>query len=146
MPYSLKGAIKQDLERLENLGVIEKVQFSDWAAPVVPVQKSDGTVRLCGDYKVTINPVLNVDKYPVSKAEDLSATLAGGKKVSKLYLSHAYQQVLLESDSCQFVTISTHKGLYQYTRLPFGVALAPTVFQQIMERIFNGIPIGHGVH
>ena len=140
VPYSLKGAIEQDLEQLENLGVIEKVQFSDGAAPVVPVQKSDGTVRLCGDYKVTINPVLNVDKYPVPKAEDLFATLAGGKKFSKLDLSHAYQQVLLESDSRQFVTINTHKGLYRYTRLPFGVASVPTVFQQIMEKILNGIP------
>ena len=140
VPYSLKGAIEQDLERLETLGVIEKVQYSDWAAPIVPVQKANGTIRLCGDYKVTVNPALKVDQYPVPKPEDLFATLAGGKKFSKLDLSHAYQQVLLEADSRQFVTINTHKGLYRYSRLPFGIASAPAVFQQIMEKILNGIP------
>ena len=95
VPHSLNSAIKQDLEWLEKLGVIEKVQFSDWAAPIVPVPKRDGTVCLRGDYKVTINWFLNLDQYPVLKAEDLFAQLARGKKFSKLDLSHAYQQVLL---------------------------------------------------
>ena len=144
VPYSLKGAIEQDLERLENLGVIEKVQFSDWAAPVVPVQKSDGTVRLCGDYKVTINPVLNVDKYPVPKAEDLFATLAGGKKFSKLDLSHAYQQVLLESDSRQFVTINTHKGaIYSST---FWGRFSARCFSTDNGKDFEWYTKGRGVH
>ena len=90
------------------------------------------TVRICGDYKVTVNPILQVDQYPVPKAEDLFASLAGGQKFTKLDLSHAYQQVLLEEDSRQFVTINTHKGLYQYNRLPFGIASALTIFQQTM--------------
>ena len=76
-------------------GVIEKTSFSNWAAPIVAVPKPDGTVRICGDYKVTVNPVLEVQQYPVPKVEDLLATLAGGQKFTKLDLSHAYQQVLL---------------------------------------------------
>ena len=79
VPYALRSAVERDLERLENLGVIEKVSFSHWAAPIVTVPKPDGNVRICGDYKVTINPVLEVDQYPVPKAEDLFATLAGGR-------------------------------------------------------------------
>ena len=78
VPYAIRGAIERDLERLATLGVMEKVKYSDWAAPIVTVPKSDGTVRICGDYKVTINPVLQVDQYPVPKADDLFATLAGG--------------------------------------------------------------------
>lgn len=58
VPYAIRGAIEWDLERLESLGVLEKVAFSDWAAPIVPVPKADGTLRICDDYKVTINPVL----------------------------------------------------------------------------------------
>ncbi len=69
VPYALKGAIEQDLERLEQMGVLEKVQHSDWAAPIVPVPKTDGTIRICGDYKVTINPVLKVDQYPMPTPE-----------------------------------------------------------------------------
>jgi len=138
VPYALRGAVEQDLERLERLGVIEKVQYSDWAAPIVPVPKGDGGIHICGDYKVTVNPVLKVDQYPVPTAEDLFATLAGGQTFTKLDLSHAYQQVLLDPESRKYVTINTHKGLYQYTRLPFGIASAPAVFQQIMEKILHG--------
>ena len=140
VPYAIKGAIERDLERLEHLGVIEKVQYSDWAAPIVPVPKTDGNVRICGDYKVTINPVLKVDQYPVPTAEDLFATLAGGKTFTKLDLSQAYQQVELDPASRRYVTINTHKGLYQYKRLPFGVASAPALFQQLMEKILQRIP------
>ena len=122
------------------IGVLEKVKYSDWAAPIVLVPKSDGGIRICGDYKVTINPELKVDQYPVPMAEDLFATLAGGKAFSKLDLSQAYQQVKLEADSCTYVTINTHKGLYQFNRLPFGVASDPAVFQEIMEKLLQGIP------
>ena len=63
------------------LGVLEKVQYSDWATPVVSVPKPDGSMRLCGDFKITINPVLQIDQHPLPKPEDLLATLAGGKKL-----------------------------------------------------------------
>ena len=58
--------------------MIEKTNYSNWAAPIVAVPKPNGTVRICGDYKVTVNPVLQVDQYPVPKAEDLFASLADG--------------------------------------------------------------------
>ena len=110
VPYAIRGAIEKDLERLERLGVIK---FSDWAAPIVAVPKPDGSVRICGDFKVTINPVLQVDQYPVPKTDYLFAMLGGGQKFTKLDLSHAYQQVLLDDESREYVTINTHKGLYQ---------------------------------
>ena len=141
VPYALRDAIERDLERLESLGVIEKVSYSDWAAPIVPVPKPDGSIRICGDYKVTINPLLKVDQFPVPKAEDLFSTLAGGKYFSKLDLTNAYQQVVLDPASRQYVTISTHKGLYRYHRLPFGVSSAPAIFQQTMEKILQGLPM-----
>ena len=140
VPYALREVIEKDLERLQSLGVITKVNFSNWAAPIVTVPKPDGSVRICGDYKVTVNPVLDVDSYPLPTPEDLFATLAGGKKFSKLDLSQAYQQVCLDERSQEFVTINTHRGLYRYNRLPFGVASAPAVFQQLMEKVLQGLP------
>ena len=99
--------------------------------PIVPVPKKDGTVRVCGDYKVTVNPSLDVDQYPLPKPEDLFATLANGKSFSKLDLSQAYQQMVLEEEkSAECLTVNTHLGLYQLTRLPFGVASAPAMFQR----------------
>ena len=86
------------------------------------------------------SPALEVDQFPMPTPEDLFATLAGGQAFTKLDLSQAYQQVTLEPDSCKYVTINTHRGLYQYKRLPFGVASAPAMFQEIMEKILQGIP------
>ena len=116
------------------------MKYSDWAASIVPVPKADGSVRICGDYRMTVNSELKVDQYPVPTAEDLFASLAGGKTFTKLDLSQAYQQVELDEASQRYVTINTHKGLYQYKRLPFGVASAPALFQQIIDKILQGIP------
>ena len=55
VPYALREKIEQDLERLQKGGTIEPVQYSEWATPIVPVMKNDGTVRVCGDYKLTVN-------------------------------------------------------------------------------------------
>ena len=102
--------------------------------------KGDGRIHLCGDYRVTINPFLEVNKYPLPKPNELFASLAGGKRFSKLDPSQAYQQMLLSEESQPFTTINTHQGLYQYVRMPFGNASAPAIFQQIMDTILAGIP------
>ena len=87
---------------------------------------------MCGDYKVTVNPMLEVDRYPLPKPDDLFATLAGGKHFTKIDLTNAYQQMSLDKKSRDLVTINTHRGLYRYTQLPFGVASAPSIFQKTM--------------
>ena len=113
VPYSLKEKIAEELKRLERIDVLEKVEFSDWATIIVPVLKPDGTMRICGDYKVTINPALDVPKYPMPTAEELFTQLNGGQKFSKLGLSSVYQQVLLDEESRQYVTINTHLRLFR---------------------------------
>ena len=90
------------------MGVLEKVEFADWAAPIVPVLKDDGNVRICGDYKMTINKASKVDLYPVPRVEDLFTAMSGGVSFSKLDLSHTYLQLQLEESSMQDVTINTH--------------------------------------
>ena len=140
VPYALREKVDREIERLEKDGVIEPVQFSDWAAPVVPVVKPDNSVRLCGDYKVTVNRVAKLDVYPLPRIEEILASLAGGTTFTKLDLAHAYQQVQLDEESKKFTTINTSKGLYQYNRLPFGIASAPAIFQRTMEGLLQGIP------
>ena len=81
-----------------------------------------------------------MDQYPLHKPDDLFATLAGGNKFSKLDLSQAYQQLKLDEQSMQYVTINTHRGLYRYNRLPFGVASAPAIFQKLMDSVLQGLP------
>ena len=115
VPYPLKGEINDELKQLETLGILEKVSYSTWAATIVLVLMPDGTVRICGDYKVTVNNDLEVHQYRLPKNDELFANLNGGKKFSKSDLSHAYQQVLLDNQSRTCVTIITHQGLYMYT-------------------------------
>ncbi|XP_064400577.1 uncharacterized protein K02A2.6-like [Halichondria panicea] len=140
VPYSMRAKLEKELDQLQSLGVIKPVQFSEWATPVVPVNKDDGRVRLCGDYKVTLNRSCKVDKYPLPRIEDLFASLSGRKKFTKLDLKHAYQQIELDEESKPLTTINTHKGLFQYDCLPFGVSSAPSIFQRVMENLLQGIP------
>ena len=113
----------------------------EWAAPIVPVLKSDRqTVRICGDFRTTVNPISQLNRYPIPKVEDLFATLQKGKRFSKIDLSQAYQQLMLDDESKKYVVINTHKGLFRYTRLPYGIASAPGIFQKAMEQLLQGIP------
>ena len=138
VPFAMKPLVETELNRLESEGTISPVQFSKWAAPIVPVMKQNGTVRVCGDYKVTINQALQIDSYPLPRVEELFASLAGGKHFTKLDMSQAYLQLELEEESKPYVTVNTHKGLFQYNRLPFGVSTAPAIFQRCMENLFQG--------
>ena len=75
----------------------------------MPVLKSDRTsVRICGDFKLTVNQASKLDRYPTPRIEDLFARLSGGKVFSKLDLSQTYQQVLLEEESRAYTVINTH--------------------------------------
>ena len=113
--------------------------FADWAAPIVPIVKEDGTVRICGDYKLTVNQASKLESYPVPRVEDLFASLSGGRLFSTIDLTNAYQQMRLDDASKAYTTINTHKGLFEYNRLPFGVASAPAMFQRAMECVLQGI-------
>ena len=141
VPYALREKVDQELDRLQSEGIIEPVQFADWAAPVVPVLKQDKkSLRLCGDFKLTVNRASKLDKYPIPKIEDLFAQLAGRRSFSKLDMSQAYQQLVLDEESREYVVINTHRGPFRYNRLPFGVSSAPGIFQRVMESVLKGIP------
>ena len=138
VPYALKEKIEEDLKRLEHLGVIRPICHSEWVAPVVPI-KASGAVRICGDFKITVNPQLEVEQYPLPKAEDLFTSLEGGERFTTLDLADAYLQMTLDEEAKQYLVINTHKGLYQYHRLPFGVSSAPALFQRAMDSILQGL-------
>ena len=106
----------------------------------MPVLKTDGSIRICGDYKITVNRVSHLEQYPIPTLDDLCEKLMDGKQFSKLDLSHAYSQLPLDEASKEFITINTHKGLFRYNRLPFGVSSAPAIFQRTIENILQGIP------
>ena len=130
--------VEEELQRLTKEGIAEPVEFSSRAAPIVPLLKSDkSSVQICRDFKVTVNPVVKVDKYPIPKIKDLFVHLEGGKTFTKLDLSQAYQQLPLDEESKSHVVINTHRGLFRYTRLLYGILSAPGIFQRVMESLLQ---------
>jgi hypothetical protein len=139
IPFAMCPKVEKELEKLERDGIISKIEMSDWASPIVPVLKKDGSVRICGDFKVTVNQVLQVDQYPLPRIDDIFATLAGGQKFTKLDIRQAYLHMPLDNDSKKLPAINTHKGLYEYNRLTFGIASAPSTWQRAMDQILQGL-------
>ena len=90
--------------------------------------------------KHRINKLAKFDSYPLPRIDDLFASLSGGSTYTKLDLAHAYLQVPLDAESKKFTTINTHRGLYQYNRLPFGISSAPAIFQRTIENILQNLP------
>ena len=125
VPYALKTAVEMEIQRLEKEGAWEKVTYSEWATPLVPIMKENGKVRLCGDYKVTLNPNLQVAQHPLPNPKDMFAALAGCTVFSKLDLRQAFQQLMMDEQSQEYCTLNTSLGLYRPKRLPYGVASSP---------------------
>ena len=139
VPYGVTSLVETELNRLEKLGIIAPVNYSAWATPIVVVKKPNGMVRICGDFSTGLNNALETHQYPLPVPEDLFAKLNGGKFFSKIDFSDAYLQVEVHESCREFLTINTHRGLYQYNRLPFGVKCAPAIFQQIMDTMLSGL-------
>ena len=139
VPYAMKPKAEVELKRLEKKGILPKVKFSDWATPIVPVAKSNGTVRICGDQKTTVNPQLQTEEYPLPRIDDIFAKLTGGQKFTKIDLRQAYHQMEVEEESQEYLTINTHQELYRYNRLVFGITSAPAIWQRSMDQILEGV-------
>ncbi|GFR32159.1 uncharacterized protein K02A2.6 [Trichonephila clavata] len=93
------GRVENEIDRLEREGIKEKVESSEWATPVVPVVKTDGSIRLCADYSVTLNPNLIVPQHPLPRLEEIFASLNGGKQFTKLDFKHAYLQMKVHPET-----------------------------------------------
>ncbi|CAI2296196.1 unnamed protein product [Caenorhabditis sp. 36 PRJEB53466] len=126
VPYGALETVDKELVRLVSLKVLKKVNHSTWAAPLVCVRKADGDTRMCADFKTGLNEALEDEDHPIPTPEDVFATLNGGT-------------IELAEESKELLTVNTHRGLYQYQRLPFGAKTAPMVFQRIMDKMITGL-------
>ncbi|XP_017469325.1 PREDICTED: uncharacterized protein K02A2.6-like [Rhagoletis zephyria] len=139
VPQAWRDKIEKQITDLVNKGVLVQVDNSDWGTPLVPVVKPNGDLRICGDYKSTINKYLSDVRYPLPRIDELFASMQG-QLFSKLDLSNAYNQLVLDEASQMLCAWSTHVGIFKMTRLPFGVKPAAAIFQKTIENILRGIP------
>lgn len=131
IPFAIREQVAEEIKTLVQNGFLEKVESSSWATPIVVIQKGNGKIRMCGDYRVTVNRVLKVDRHPMPTIEELFSTMSGGEKFSKIDLTSAYLQIPVKEEHREYLTLNTHLGLYRPTRLQFGISSAPAIFQRL---------------
>ena len=139
IPYALRSAVEDKLKRMESEGVLKPVEVSDWATPIVCVPKTDGSVRICGDYKSTVNPAIQTEQFPIPTLEEIRGRVSSWKKFTKIDLRSAYQQLVLDEEAQKLCTSNTQKGLFRYTRLPFGISSSPAIWQRFIEQVLAGL-------
>ena len=142
VPFAKRKMAEEALEKLVRTGVLKPVRFAEAAAPVVYTPKGEKAVRVCADLRTTANKVTRLEQYPLPRAEDLFACMdtQGQTKFTKLDLKDAYSQFEMHPQSKWLTTINTHKGLFEYNRIPNGVSSAPAFFQRTLESVLAGIP------
>lgn len=136
IPFNCRDLVEQELQRLEDNGVIEPVESAEWLAPLVVVRKPNGKVRLCIDLR-ELNKKIIVDKFSLPKINEMIARTKGIKWFSTIDLTSAYHQIALHPTSKKLTAFITPFGCYQFRRMPFGLASAAAVFQKLMHRLFR---------
>ena len=139
VPYAYQESVDKELDRLCSEQVLSPVDHANWAAPIVVVRKANGKVRVCADFSTGLNDALMLHQHPLPTTEDVFNKLCGGQLFSQIDLADAYLQIEMDKKSSEYVTVNTHRGLYRYNRLPFGVKSAPGIFQQIMDKMTVGL-------
>ena len=138
--FAMKEAVGTAIDKLVEDGIWRPVDHSEYASPIVPVTKDDGSIRVCGDYKSTLNPNLDTAVYPLPTMEDCLSKMVGGELFSRLDIKQAYNNLRLRESDQKLVTVNTHKGLFCPVRLPFGVSSAGAIFQRKIDQVLQGIP------
>ncbi|KAK6764149.1 hypothetical protein RB195_024466 [Necator americanus] len=131
--------ISSEIGRLVCTHMQEPVNHSEWAAPIVAVQKNNGLIRFCADFSSGLNDALEQNQHPLPSPDDTFAKLNGRRYFSQLDLAETYLQLEVDDFSKQLLTIYIHCGLYRFNRLPFGVKPAPSIFRQCMDASIAGI-------
>eukprot|EP00745_Piridium_sociabile_P043738 TRINITY_DN8997_c0_g2_i9.p1 TRINITY_DN8997_c0_g2~~TRINITY_DN8997_c0_g2_i9.p1 ORF type:complete len:902 (-),score=147.63 TRINITY_DN8997_c0_g2_i9:1001-3472(-) len=133
IPFSAKEVVEREIQTMLDLQVIEPSK-SPYSAPVVLVQKKDGTCRFCIDYR-NLNKVTNFDAEPIPDVEEIFTRLANAKFFTKIDLAKGYWQIMVKPEDRPKTAFSTHVGLFQFVRMPFGLVTAPAVFARMMRML-----------
>ena len=128
-------ATKKEFDRLLNEGVI-RASKSDWASPLVVVKKPDGSWRPCGDYRM-LNEITQPDRYPLPRIQDLLNKINNPHIFTKLDLEKAYHQIPICDEDISKTAVITPFGLFEYTKMPFGLRNASQTFQRHMDNVLR---------
>ncbi|XP_059055505.1 uncharacterized protein LOC131849440 [Achroia grisella] len=146
-PYRLswgeRDQVRNMVQEMMDAGIVRETS-SPYASPIVLVQKKTGEKRLCIDYRA-LNRRTKKDHYPLPRIEDQLDQLAGSKMFISLDLASGYYQIPIAEASQEKTAFVTPDGQYQFTRMPFGLVNAPSVFQRTMNKILADAKIKYAL-
>ncbi|XP_029919926.1 uncharacterized protein LOC115368085 [Myripristis murdjan] len=137
IPERMVPVLMEEIEVMLELGVIEP-STSEWSNPVVLVIKKDGSIRFCIDFR-KVNAQSDFDAYPLPRLDDLIEQVGQARFISTLDLCKGYWQVPLTEAAKPLTAFRTPQGLWQFTKMPFGLQGAPATFQRLMNRVLSGM-------
>ena len=133
MPFAARSEVARQLKDMQENGVIQASK-SPWSSPVVLVQKKDGSLQFCVDYR-ELNSVTKADTFPLPRIDDLLDQLGKAKYFSTLDLASGFWQIRMHPQSQEKTAFSTPQGLYEFRVMPFGLTNAPSVFQRLIQQV-----------
>ncbi len=138
VPHVHLATLKDEVERLVDIGVLTEETSSPWGAPTFIVPKKDGTVRFLTDFR-ELNKRIVRKPFPIPKIQDMLMNLEGFKWASSLDLNMGYYHILLTPNAQKICTLVTPWGKYSYKKLPMGLCNSPDIFQEKTSQLMQGL-------
>lgn len=137
IPHSRKTGARAEIKSMLEAGIIRPSK-SPWAAPMILVQKKDGSLRPVIDFR-RLNKLTQKDPYPIPKIDDMIDLLAAAKYITTLDMKQGYWQIPMQEDSIEKTAFVTPFGKYEFLVMPFGLMGAPAVFQRLMNTLLGDL-------
>ncbi|KAI8498470.1 hypothetical protein Bbelb_236720 [Branchiostoma belcheri] len=136
LPHKMRPALQREIQNLQELGIIQESE-SPYSAPVVLVNKKDGGVRMCVDYR-KLNNNTSADRYPMPRIDEIIDGVGTARYISVIDLTKGFYQIPLSAGARRKSAFQTPYGHFEFTRMPFGMKNAPAVFQRMMDKVLRG--------
>lgn len=133
LAHSERKIVADKIEEMLESQIIRE-STSEYASPILLVRKKNGDFRLCIDYRA-LNAITVKERFPLPHIEDQLSKLAGKTVFTSLDLYAGYHNIKLHSDSIDKTAFITPDGHYEYLRVPFGLANAPSVFMRVIQKL-----------
>ena len=138
IPRCHAETLKMEVERLCQVGVLKRVNRSEWAAPSFIIPKKDGTVRFINDFR-ELNKRIRRKPYPIPNIQDMLLNLEGFQYATSLDLNMGYYHIELSPRSKQLCTLVFPFGKFEMQRLPMGLCNSPDIFQEKMSELMQDL-------